>query len=113
MNNWCRNLWLRAWLSPSFVRHGETIEILVLERVCLCRHGKHFWRKKLAKRLLISTLDKVFYFKGTFLQDSTKTSLPAEKIPFFNMRLLVLRFLWVKHRIKGGTVAKHTYVRRE
>jgi hypothetical protein len=30
-------------------------------------------KKTLVKRLLISTLDKVIYYKGTFLQRSTKT----------------------------------------
>jgi hypothetical protein len=35
--------------------------------------GKTFLAKKnLAKSLLISTLDKVIYYKGTFLQGSTK-----------------------------------------
>jgi hypothetical protein len=51
--------------------------------------------------MLISTLYKVIYYKGTFLQDSTKVLLvgwrPAEKCPFFNMHLLVLDFLWVKY----------------
>jgi hypothetical protein len=31
-----------------------------------------FLAKNLVKSLLISTLDKVIYYKGTFLQDSTK-----------------------------------------
>jgi hypothetical protein len=31
-----------------------------------------FWAKNLAKSLLISTLDKVIYFIGTFLKGSTK-----------------------------------------
>jgi hypothetical protein len=31
-----------------------------------------FWAKKLVKNLLISTLDKVIYYIGTFLQGSTK-----------------------------------------
>jgi hypothetical protein len=52
--------------------------------------------------MLISTLDKVIYYKGTFLQDSTNLSLlhkigwrPAEKkfAIFFNECHLVLRFL--------------------
>jgi hypothetical protein len=61
-----------------------------------------FWAKKLIKSLLISTLDKVIYYIGTFLQGSTKpiASLhkigwrPAEKnLPiFFNMRVLDLDF---------------------
>jgi hypothetical protein len=55
-----------------------TIEILVLEQVCLRWFSKHFWQKKLVKRLLISTLDKVIYYKGTFLQDSTKPLLTTE-----------------------------------
>jgi hypothetical protein len=44
-----------------------SIEILVLERVRLHWSGKHFWQKKLLKSLLISTQDKAFYYKGTFL----------------------------------------------
>jgi hypothetical protein len=31
-----------------------------------------YWGKKLVKSVLISTLDKVFYYVGTFLQGSTK-----------------------------------------
>jgi hypothetical protein len=31
-----------------------------------------FLAKNLVKSLLISTLDKVIYYKGAFLQDSTK-----------------------------------------
>jgi hypothetical protein len=31
-----------------------------------------FWEKNLVKSLLISTLDKVIYYIGTFLQGSTK-----------------------------------------
>jgi hypothetical protein len=51
-----------------------------------------FWRKEhLVKNRLISTLDKVIYYKGTFLQGSTKPLFttqigwtPAEKnCPFF------------------------------
>jgi hypothetical protein len=63
------------WLvQKNFVLHmrGFSIEILVLERVCLRWSSKHFWQNKLVKSLLISTLDKVIYFKGTFLQHSTK-----------------------------------------
>jgi hypothetical protein len=52
----------------------ELIEILVLERVCLHWPRKYFWRKKtLVKSPLISTLDKVIYYKGAFSQDSTKS----------------------------------------
>jgi hypothetical protein len=49
-----------------------------------------FWAKKpLQKSLLISTLDKVIYYIGTFLQGSTKPHKtgwrPAEKShPFFS-----------------------------
>jgi hypothetical protein len=39
---------------------------------------KQFWRKKLVKSLLISTLDKVVYYKGTFLQYSTKPLLTTQ-----------------------------------
>jgi hypothetical protein len=49
-----------------------SIEILVLERVCLRWSGKHFWQKNLVKSLLISTLDKVIYYTGAFLQGPTK-----------------------------------------
>jgi hypothetical protein len=62
-----------------------------------------FWAKNLVKSLLISTLDKVIYNIGTFLQGSTKplfTSLhkigwrAAEKNSpvFFSMRVLDLDF---------------------
>jgi hypothetical protein len=61
-----------------------------------------FWaRKTLVKSLLISTLDKVIYYNGTFLQGTTKPLFtsqigwrPAEKnLPvFFNMRVLDLDF---------------------
>jgi hypothetical protein len=35
-----------------------------------------FWvKKKLLKSLLISTIDKVIYYSGTFLQGSTKPLL--------------------------------------
>jgi hypothetical protein len=53
-------------------RRGPVKEILVLEQVCLRWPSKHFWRKNLVKSVLISTLDKVIYYKGTFLQGSTK-----------------------------------------
>jgi hypothetical protein len=46
----------------------ESIEILVLERVCLSCTCKHFGQKNLVKSLLISTLDKVIYCIGTFLK---------------------------------------------
>jgi hypothetical protein len=57
--------------------------------------------KKLAKSLLISTLGKVIYYIGKFLQGSTNLSLPykigrrsAENNSpvFFNMRILDLDF---------------------
>jgi hypothetical protein len=38
-----------------------------------------FWLKKnLVKSLLISTLDKVIYYNGTFLQVSTKPFLTSQ-----------------------------------
>jgi hypothetical protein len=52
--------------------HACTIKILVLERICLSCSCKHFGQKNLVKSLLISTLDKVIYYIGTFLQGSTK-----------------------------------------
>jgi hypothetical protein len=78
----------------TFVFSAEkvgTVEILVLKRVCLCRSGKYFWRKKLAKSLLISTLDKVITTKEQFYRTQQNVSLqhkkgwrPAEKnCPFF------------------------------
>jgi hypothetical protein len=63
--------WFKIILFYVHMR-GFSIEILVLERVCLRWSSKHFWQNKLVKSLLISTLDKVIYFKGTFLQHSTK-----------------------------------------
>jgi hypothetical protein len=54
--------------SPKIV-----IITLTPEQVGLRWSGKHFWAKKnLIKSLLISTLDKVISYKGTFLQGSTK-----------------------------------------
>jgi hypothetical protein len=49
-----------------------TIEFLVLEQGCLRRSSQYFLAKNLVKSLLISTLDKVIYYKGAFLQGSTK-----------------------------------------
>jgi hypothetical protein len=60
-----------------------------------------FWAKKLVKSLLISTLDKVIYYIGTFLQGSTKPLFtsqnrgrPSEKkfALFINMRVVDLDF---------------------
>jgi hypothetical protein len=49
------------------------IEILVLEQVCWHRSCKYFFGEEhLVKNGLISTLDKVIYFKGTIFQRSTK-----------------------------------------
>jgi hypothetical protein len=62
-----------------------------------------FWAKKnLVKSLLISTLDKVIYYKGNIFTGLNKTSLhkigwrPAEKIRPFSTCVfyVVLRFLW-------------------
>jgi hypothetical protein len=44
-----------------------------------------FLAKNLVKRLLISTLDKVIYYKGTFFRKSFQHKIgwrPAEKMPF-------------------------------
>jgi hypothetical protein len=61
--------WENAIFIDSYV---GTIEILVPERACLRWSSKHFWEKKtLVKSMLISSLDKVIYYKGTFLQGST------------------------------------------
>jgi hypothetical protein len=60
---------------PVLKTHMVTrIEILVLERVPMFELLlQTFWAKKtLVKSLLISTLDKVIYYIGTFLQGSTK-----------------------------------------
>jgi hypothetical protein len=75
-------------------------------RMSKCPHVQQtFLTKNLIKSLLISTLDKVTYYKGTFLQGSTKPLFTTQnrletswkKIrPFSNMLLLVLRFLWLK-----------------
>jgi hypothetical protein len=56
----------------SGLRCRKYIEILVLEGACLSCSCKHLGRKNLVKSLLISTLDKVIYYIGTFLQGSTK-----------------------------------------
>jgi hypothetical protein len=74
-----------------------------------------FWaKKKLAKSLLISTLDKVIYYIGKFLQGSTKPLFTTQKrletswnkSPFFNMLLLVLRFLWMNRLAMNLYVAR-------
>jgi hypothetical protein len=62
---------LRSYHSEPSERVPR-IEILVLERVYLHWSSKRFWQKNLVKILLISTLDKVICYKGTFLQRSTK-----------------------------------------
>jgi hypothetical protein len=49
-----------------------SIEILVLERACLSCSCKHFEQKNLVKSLLISTLDKVIYYIGTFFTGLNK-----------------------------------------
>jgi hypothetical protein len=62
-------------LAPGFFHHGkrvDLIEILVLECACSSCSCKHFGQKNFVKSLLISTLDKVIYYIGTFLQGSTK-----------------------------------------
>jgi hypothetical protein len=51
----------------------KSIEILVLERICLCSSSKHFGQKTLIKSLLTSTLDKVIYYVGAFLQGLVKS----------------------------------------
>jgi hypothetical protein len=87
-------LWVSIMTCRKLKNHChwrvEPIEILVLRRVCLRCYSKHFGRiKTLVKILLVSTLDRVIYYKGTFLQDSTKPLLAAQKFaPFFNVRLL-------------------------
>jgi hypothetical protein len=55
----------RAPAGTFFVVHF-TIEILDLEQVYWHRSCKHFGEKKLVKSLLISTIDKVIYYIGTF-----------------------------------------------
>jgi hypothetical protein len=81
-----------------------TIEILDLEQAPMLAQVLQIFlgKEHLVENWLISTLDKVIYFKGTFLQGFTRPLLrkigrrPAEKNSsiFFNMRLLDLRFLW-------------------
>jgi hypothetical protein len=50
---------------------------------------KTFWTEKnLVKSRLISTLDKVIYYVGTFLQGSTKLLFTTQNKLFTNMLLL-------------------------
>jgi hypothetical protein len=86
---------------PRSSHSKQTIEILVLERVCLSCSCKHFGRKKHVKSLLISTLDKIIYYIGTFLQGSTKPLFTSQNRMetswknspvFFNMLVLDLDF---------------------
>jgi hypothetical protein len=59
--------------SPLTSTSGTAIEILVLQRVYLRSPANIFGEKILVTSLLISTLDKVTYYKGDFLlQGSTK-----------------------------------------
>jgi hypothetical protein len=53
----------------------KIIEILVPEQVCLRLSCKHFGQKTLVKSLLISTLDKVIYYVGTFYRAQQNLSL--------------------------------------
>jgi hypothetical protein len=67
-------------LTPGLVSSVAVVEILVLEWICLrCWSSKHFWRKNLVKICLSpSYVDKVTYYKGRFLQDSTKPLFTAQ-----------------------------------
>jgi hypothetical protein len=83
--------------------HVESIEILALERVCLR------WPCKKSADLHPRQGTYVIYCKGTFLQGSTKphftTQNRLETIwknrPFFNMLLLLQRFLWSNFFLSG------------
>jgi hypothetical protein len=84
-----------------------------------------FGKEHLVKNRLISTLDKVLYFKGTIFLRSTKRLFTSKNrletswknCPFFNMRLLDLRFLcsqrlkWHWHR-GGFSFCKTTRLQR-
>jgi hypothetical protein len=68
-------------------------------------------KEHIVKNRLISTLDKIIYYKGTFYRAQRRLSLthkigwrPAEKNSpvFFNMRLLDLRFLWLSYSCAVG-----------
>jgi hypothetical protein len=67
------------------------------------------WATKPCKSLLISTLDKVIYYNGTFYRAQQNLSSlhkigwrPAEKIAlFFNMRVLDQDFYGV-HKMSAG-----------
>jgi hypothetical protein len=92
--------------SQAVRRNGQSvwaIEILVLELV----HETFLANKNLVKSLRISALDKVIYYKGTFVQGSTKPLFTTQNrleaswnkfAPFLNMCLLVLRFLWFEQQ---------------
>jgi hypothetical protein len=76
--------------------------IEILDLVCWHRSRKHFGRKS----LLISTLDKVIYYIGTFLQGSTKPLFTTKNrveiswkkfARFFQHAHSISRFLWKKH----------------
>jgi hypothetical protein len=63
----------RPRMRTAFV-NALLIEILDLEQVCMLAQALQIFlgKEHLVKNRLISTLDKVFYYKGTFLQGSTK-----------------------------------------
>jgi hypothetical protein len=76
---------------------------------------KQFWQKNLVKSLLISTLDKVIYHKGTFLHDSVKPLLTTQnrleaskkQCALFTTCVfyVVLRFLWLA---QAGSINRAT-----
>jgi hypothetical protein len=81
-----KELFLQAYRGRSLVRaRADTMPDLKHRNLRsstrkLAQVLQTFWAKKnLVKSLLISALDKVIYYIGTFLQGSTKTSLHYTK----------------------------------
>jgi hypothetical protein len=62
-----------AWMYPREKNKSSPIRRNLSTRTSMFELVQQtFWGKKLVKSLLICTLNKVIYYKGTLLQDSTK-----------------------------------------
>jgi hypothetical protein len=56
----------RSLVTKQFRRTIAKFRINLNHRNLLCRSCKHFGQKNFVKSLLMSTLDKVIYYVGTF-----------------------------------------------
>jgi hypothetical protein len=86
----CPTKWKVPWHIVTQCDHRN-----LRSRTSMLAHGlaNIFWKEHLVKNWLISTLDKVIYFKGTIFQWSTKPLFTSQNrveiswnkiLPFFN-----------------------------